>query len=508
MSPSTRIIVNTIAQFFKSMLSVIFAFVSTRYVLESLGVEDFGLYNLIAGIVSMLSFIMTAMSSSTQRFLSYSQGLGDTKEVKALFNNSFVLHISFGLCIFICLEGCTTFVFDSLLNIDTERLDTAIKIYHIILLTLLVTFATSPFKAAIVAHENIVFSSLVEVFDSLFKLVIAFSLRYVPFDLLQYYVLMLFVMQLLNFLIYGGYALIKYEECTWRVYVGLTTKRILKLLSFTGWNIYNISCVVGRMQGISILLNRAMGTTINAAYGLGFQISSAVNYLSSSLANAINPQLMKAEGAGDRQKMLRLAELESKFAFLIFATISIPLMFEMQLVLDFWLNEVPKYSVLFCRMVLLAALADTLTLGLGPANQAIGRIGWYTLTVYSIKLLTLPVAFLLLINDADLLWVAIAYVGFEFISSLIRLPFLSYCANLSISHFVRNVFVRELLPVFGMVITCLLQHLFIDSPFRLFTTFIFSFIVSILLIYYTSLTKQERSGLILIINKFLKIKKS
>ena len=493
MSPSTRIIVNTIAQFFKSILSVVFAFVATRYVLESLGVEDFGIYNLIAGIVSMLSFIMTAMSSSTQRFLSYSQGQGDIKALKSVFNNSLVLHLLIGFCIYICLEVSCSYVFDSLLNIDSNRLETAISIYHIILITLVITFATSPFRAAIIAHENIVFSSLIEILDSLLKLIIAFSLSFITYDLLYFYVLMLLLIQFLNFIVFSSYALIKYEECNLNFLTDISLRKLLALLSFTSWNIYNVGCVVGRMQGISILLNRAMGTTINAAYGLGFQISGAVNYLSASLANAINPQLMKAEGSGDRKRMLRFAELESKFAFLIFATISIPLMFEMQEVLDLWLKDVPDYSALFCRMVLLSAMADTLTIGLGPAIQAVGKIGWYTFIVFTIKLLTLPAAFIFLKYDMDLLWVAYSYIGFELLSSIARLPILRFYANLRIDHFLKNVFFKEIVPVLGIMFSSYFISFTMEHKYRFILTFCVSFLCSIILSYFLALSRDEKA---------------
>ena len=170
---------------------------------------------------------------------------------------------------------------------------------------------------------------------------------------------------------------------------------------------------MGRTQGIAILINHFFGAAVNAAYGLGFQIAGYVNFMSESLMNAIRPQIVRAEGEGNRERMLWLSEIASKFSFYLLSCLAIPCIFEMETLLTLWLGKVPEYAVLFCRMVLIASIVDSLTCGLGMANQAIGNIKQYSLAVNSVKLITLPVAFICVKIGASIYWIAISYVIFE-----------------------------------------------------------------------------------------------
>ena len=180
-----------------------------------------------------------------------------------------------------------------------------------------------------------------------------------------------------------------------------------------GWSVYSTGCIVGRTQGIAILLNRFFGTVVNAAYGIAWQVSGQLNFLSSSIQNATKPQLVRAEGANDRKKMFRLAEITSKFSFLLLAFISIPAIMEMDDLLSIWLKEVPENTVVFCQFIVLTNLADQLTIGLAYANEAIGKIRNYSLVVNSIKLLSLPAAFLFLHYGAEVIAVMYCILGIE-----------------------------------------------------------------------------------------------
>ena len=218
-----------------------------------------------------------------------------------------------------------------------------------------------------------------------------------------------------------------------------------ELFVFTGWTVYSIGCIVGRTQGIAVLLNRFFGTALNASYGIAQQVIGQISFLSTSLINAMQPQIVKAEGAKDRNKMFQLSEMASKFSFLLFAWITIPSLFYMDRILQVWLGEIPDYAVSFCRYSLFGAWMDQFTLGV--ANRAIGKIKIYSIVTSTIKILTLPFAYLCLKMGMSAVSVMVCYVFFEIVCSLSRIVLLKIESGLSIMSFINNVFVYELIPV-------------------------------------------------------------
>lgn len=501
MQNSKRILLNTGAQYVRAVLNIILSFVATRVILKVLGVDDYGIYTLIAGVVSILSFLTSSLVITTQRFLSVAQGEKNTTKSKKIFNTSLILHLIIGFAVIVILEALYSILFNGLLNIPETRIGAAKTLYHLVALILFLTFTTSPFRAVLVSHENIIYLSIIEILDSIFKVAIAYALYCFSSDKLIVYGILLLCIQVFNLITLSAYCYWKYEECILPCVSFFKKQHLKELSSFTGWTMYNLICNIGRTQGISILLNRYMGPTINASYGLGFQVSGGLGNISQSLLNAMNPQLMKAEGSGNRDKMIRLAEIESKFAFFLLSTFAIPCIFEMPQLLELWLGDVPQHAVLFCNMVILASLAEILTTGLGSANQAIGDIKAYTLVISTIKLSTLIVAIILLYLGYSILYVAIAYVAIEFIGSMYRLPFLKQTANISIRMFIKRVFVKEVVPILCMVLTCISITCLFSGTYRFIFTILASMFVYATAIYYTGLCKDEKN----IINSYINI---
>lgn len=500
MSNSKRVIINTGAQYVRAVFNIVFSFLATRVILRVLGVDDYGIYSLVAGVVSILSFITSSLVITTQRYLSVAQGEENILKSKVIFNNSLILHLVIGVVIIVVLELLYPLLFNGFLNIPEARIGAAKTLYHLVVLILFFTFITSPFRAVLVSHENIVYISIIEILDSIFKLLIAYALFYISSDKLVMYGALLGGIQVFNLVTLSAYSFYKYEECVFPRIKLIDGTYLRGLFSFAGWTMYNLVCNLGRTQGISILLNRYMGPAINAAYGLGFQVSGALGNLSQSLLNAINPQLMKAEGAGDRERMIRLAEIESKFAFFLLSAVAIPCVFEMPRLLELWLGEVPKYAVLFCRMVVLASLSDLLTVGLGSAIQAVGDIKKYTLIIYTIKLSTLLFAIVFLLFGYNVLYIAVVYVIVELIGSICRLPFLKVTVGLNIKLFVKRVFLKEVVPFFVLVVSCSLVTGLITGEYRFVLTFLISIILYGGVIYKMGLCKDEKN----IVLKFLK----
>ncbi|MGM9838199.1 MAG: lipopolysaccharide biosynthesis protein [Paludibacteraceae bacterium] len=485
-------IVNTVAQYTRTILNVCLSLYSTRLILAALGQNDYGIYSVVGGVVALLSFVTNALVTTTQRYLSFQHGRKDEDKLSLIFGNSMLLHIfmGVGLCMILLLLGYPI-VYHGL-NIIPERLNAAWGVFSIVSIMLLVSFLTAPLRALFVARENIVYISIIDICDGILKFAFAFALFYVTYDRLICYALIMLGIQLFNFFAFAIYAGIKFPECHCPRLNELDKTYLKEMSSFTGWTIYSSSCVVVRNQGIAIVLNLFFGTLVNAAYGIAQQVSGAVSFISSSIITAMNPQIMKAEGAGKREQMIHIAEYESKYAFLLLAMVSIPLILEMDSILHVWLTEVPMYAVSFCQLVLLAALCDTLTIGLTSANQAVGDIKVYTLYFYSIKLLTLVGVWFccyLDLSPAVVLW---SFVIVEFLDSFVRLPLLKKQINISIKHFFSKVLFRIIMPTLAIVVISVLSVLFIKVPYRFLLTLLLATVGGMITMWFTALETQEK----------------
>ena len=492
MSSSKRVIVNTLAQNIRSLLNIGMSLYSARIVLDALGESDYGIFSLVGGVISMLGFITNAMVVSTQRHLSFLYGKGDNDGVHKMFSSGLLLHYLWGILLVLLFVLVRPLVFNSgILNIEASRHVVANSVYLILVISLFVSFITAPFRALFIARENIVFISIVDVIDGALKLGLVFTLYQIPSDRLVVYALIVTGIAVFNLVALAGYGIFKYSECC-LIPRRFDSKMMRQMSSFAGWTIYSTGCIVGRTQGLAVVLNHFFGEVINSAYGIAIQVTGAVQFVAQSVQNAMSPQIVKSEGNANRNLMLSKSESASKFAFLLMAIVVIPLVWEMPHVLDCWLKNVPDYSVVFCQYVLIAALIDQITIGLGIANQAIGKIRNYSLVINTIKLLTLPIAWICLVHGFPVESTMYCYLGVEILCACLRLPFLKYTAGLSIRHFVGHVCMRVVLPVLMLIMTCFIFTRFIDIEYRFIYTLIVSAILCLPVIWYGSLCRKER----------------
>ncbi len=493
MDSTKRIIVNTIAQYSKAIINIFLSLYSTRLILSALSISDFGIYSVVGGVVAMLGFITNALVITTQRYISFYHGRGDHNYVNRVFHNSLMLHIVFGLSISFILALLKGWLFGGILNIPLLRVETAGQVYFITIIILLITIITAPFKALFIARENIVYISVVEVCDGIIKLIFAIYLTYVSADRLFVYALMMCAIQMLNFLAFSIYARIRFAEC--RITLrksAFDTTIVRQLVGFAGWTTYGAGALAARNQGTMVIINHFVGTVANAAYGVAAQINYAIFFVSSSIVNAMNPQIMKAEGEGDRERVLKLASQESKYSTILLSLVSVPILVELPQILSFWLEEVPKDTVMFSTFTLVTCLVDQFTIGLNAVNQAQGKIGTYSMLMFTPKLLCLPIAWWLLHTGHSLASVMCAILIVEAIVAAIRLPFLKATAGLDITLYMKNT-VWPLLPLIGAILlfswAC---RSLMDFPFRFVVTFVLSFLGGIVVSWHFTLRSEER----------------
>ena len=494
MNPTKRIIVNTLAQYVKAVLSICLSLYSTRLILDALNVDDYGIYSVVGGAVSMLGFIVNAMVVTTQRYISFYIGRGDFAYVKKLFSNSLLLHLLIGICIAVILLLAEKWFMD-VLKIAPDRVETARMVYFITTIMLLITIVMAPFKALFIAREKIVYIAVVEIADAFIKLGLAIWLSHIGSDKLLFYALMMAGIQLLNLLAYAGYSRWKFAECSFAIHRrDIDHKTMGSIFGFAGWSTYGMGSIAARNQGIAVILNHFFGTAINAAYGLAFQIYSSMAFVSSSILNAMNPQIMKAEGAGEHNKMLSLASRESKFSVALMGIVSIPVMMELPAILEVWIKrEVPPFSALFSTFILISFLIDQTTIGLHAVNQAQGHIRNYSLLMFTPKLLNLPIAYLMLLKGCSVESVMWVYVAIEASVAIARLPYLKKTAGLSISIYLRKTLL-PLVPLFiASIGTCWLCITMLHMPYRFLVTVLLAIVIASFAAWHFTLSSSERS---------------
>ena len=493
MEASKRIVVNTLVQYGKALTNICLSLYSTRLIWSALGASDYGIYAVVGGVVAMLGFLQNALVVTTQRHISFSHGRNDAASTRRMFSSSMVLHAVLALLLAGVLLSLRSVIVNVWLTIPADRIDVAMTIYLLTVAMLFVNMNVAPLKAAFIARENIIYISLVEVADGLLKVGGAVLLLNATSDRLMLYGWLMLGLQIVNYLAFALYAFMRFPECRIPVHrTDVDRNSICQLLGFGGWTVYGMGAVVLRSQGLAVLLNHYFGSIMSAAWGIGYQVFGAVAFVSTSVINAMNPQIMKAEGAAERQRMLTLAARESKFSTLMLLVVTLPLLMEMPSVLMWWLGEVPPYATLFCRAIILGLIIDQSTFGLNTAVQATGRLHPYMLIMYTPKLLILPVAWLLLARGASPYAVMALYLVVELAVALGRLPYVHSLCDLSVGDYVRSV----LLPLLPVALSEVAVSWFVMSVLehsqRFMLTGLLAFAVGGLVLWTVALTSAER----------------
>ena len=503
MNNNTRLIVNTLAQHIRTIINIVLSLYSTRIVMQALGVSDYGIYMLVASIVSLLSYVSNTLIVTTQRFLSFSTGAGNRIEAKSIFSNSYLIHWLLGIIVALFFLSLTQWFFDYIFNLPSNKIEESRAVYFLVISTVVITFITSPFRALLISHENIVYISAIDVLDGILKLGLVFCLFLVDTWRLPLYALILAVVMFFNLVMMAGYSQLHYEESCIVPNPREWNKAICrKLIGFATWTVYGMACTYLRAQGIAVLVNRVMGTLGNAAYGIAIQVHGSIQFLSAAVLNAVAPQIMKSEGEGNRQHAISLTLTASKFNFLLLALAAIPLIAEIPSLLRLWLNEVPYHAEFFCRMLLIISLCDQTTIALGTLNQAIGKIRNYTLATFTIKILCIPVGILCLYLGMDVTCVMFCYLIFELLAAIIRIPFLIHTAGLRLYDFINKVILKTLIPTIAMCIsTTFTCSLLPTTPWRFLITGLASCSCGILTIWCASMNQTEKQYILQLANR-------
>ena len=496
MNSANKVIFNTIVLYIKILLAMAISLITVPLILRALGASDYGLYNLVVGVIGMLSFLNASLSLSTQRYMSVALGAGDEKKIDVIYNTSFFLHLLLGLFVVFLLESGAFFI--DKLNIEPDRLWVAKIIYQFLVFSTFIRIASVPFDAIMNAHEDMLAFAVIEIIDSILMLIIALVLNMVSIDKLLFYGLCLFLISILTVTlkyIWCHYAYKRYRINLFRHRNNLKSR---EMFSFAGWNLFGGVAIIGRNQGVAVIINLFFGTVANAAYGIANQVNNALSRFSVTLQKAINPQLMKSEGMNNRERLLRISYISSKYSVLALAFFAVPLIIEMPDVLSIWINgEVPQYTMELSRYILMMTIVYQYSVGIMSAIQAVGDIKNYQITMGCIVLLNVPMAYLVLKAGLPLYYVAVGFVILEAISLVVRVFMARRLVEMPSYKFFNKVVFPTILIIGIPTIVSLFPHLLLNGLWNrlIITSFVYC-LLFLMLTWIISLEKSQKEAII------------
>ena len=485
------------------LLNMAISLYTSRIVLSTLGFEDYGLYNVVGGVIALFSFMQTALTSATQRFLNFALGENSFKQLRLTFSTSIYIHLFVAVFIFIIAQTIGLYFILEKLNIPSERLNAAIWVYQMSICSCITIIISLPYNALIIAHERMDTFTYISILEVVLKLVIVYFLKLIDSDKLIIYAILMFVIQLIIRCIYQLYCKKHFPET--QLIKSFDKSSIKKLGAFIGWNLFGNIAMIGLSQGINILLNIYNGLAINAARAIAVQVQGAVNGFCSNFQVAINPQITKSCACRNYDYLISLVIRSCKISFFVLFLLALPIIIEIDEILIIWLNNVPNYTSNFVRIILCISLIDSISNGLGAAIMANGKIKIFQITNSIILLMTIPISLYLLKHNFNPISVFITHWTFDLISQISRLLFVRYFyPNFSLIIFFRKVY----LPVLMIVIISPILPLFIHfilptSILRVGVVIITAIITTTLSIYLLGLDKSEKEFLHIYLHKII-----
>lgn len=490
-----RIARNTLLLYVRMLFGMLVSLYTSRVVLQALGVEDYGIYNVVGGFVAMFSMVSSSLSSSVSRFLTFELGRGDKERLKRVFSTSVSIHIVLALIIVVLAETVGVWFLNTQMTIPESRLIAANWVFHASILSFVFSLLSVPYNASIVSHEHINIFAYIGICDILLRLFIVLYIAYSTlfFDRLITYAILLVIVNISIQVFYMVYCRIHFFECRSRIYF---YKTIFKEMgSFAFWNF--IGCTAGLLkeQGVNILLNIFIGPVVNAARGIAVSVNTAITSFSGNFMVALNPQITKSYAAGDFDYMNSLVERGSRFCFYIMFVFILPVFLETEFILKIWLGDYPEYTVSFVRLVLILSSIDVLSNTLINLQSATGKIKNYQIVVGGMLLMNFPLSYFCLKLEFSPVSVYVVAIVVAVCCLILRLVFLRRMVEgFSMIKFLYNVFVNVLkVTFFALIIPLLIVYFMDDGWTRLILVVPLSMICAVCSILLIGCSVSERS---------------
>ncbi|HIX22803.1 MAG TPA: lipopolysaccharide biosynthesis protein [Candidatus Parabacteroides faecavium] len=489
---NARIAQNTIILYIRMILLMGVTLYTSRLVLVILGVEDYGIYNVVGGFLGMFTFLNSAMSSCTQRYITYAIGRGDEKELKKIFSASIKIHLLIAVIVFFLSETIGLWFVMTKLVIPSDRFIAAMVVYQCTIVSTLIMIMGFPFNADIIAHEKMSMFAYISAYEVLAKLLIMYLLVTIAIDKLVLYSVLLLIIQVSIITIYFFYCRRYFVE-TKAIYNVVDKRLIKEMISFTGWNLWGAAAAALFGQGLNILLNLFFGPLVNAARGISVQVQTAVQQFSVNFQTALNPQIIKSYARGDLKAMHTLIYRSSKFTFFLLMCLILPIISEIDIILSIWLKEVPENTNVFVSLILVITLIDAVSNPFMISVAATGKVRVYQSMIGGLLLLILPISYIVLKLGAAPYMVFVVHLGVALVAFIVRLFIIRSLINLSIQGYSKNV----LFPCFWVAVPSVLtiwglKQIVDDSVINVIIIVFVSCIIVLFYSFLLGLTHAER----------------
>lgn len=495
-----RIAKNTLLLYLRMLFMMLVSLYTSRVILNALGVEDFGIYNVVGGVVAMFSVISGSLSGSISRFITYELGRGDKSKLNKIFSASVTIQLLLSLIIVILIESVGVWFLNNEMTIPRDRLVAANWVLQFSIITFVINLISVPYNAVIIAHEKMSAFAYISILEASGKLLIAFLIIYSPIDKLVFYAILMCFVAVIVRLTYGYYCKKHFSECKYHYHFD---KEILyKMFGFAGWNFIGAASGVLRNQGGNIVINLFCGPAVNAARGIANQVNAAVSGFVNNFMTALNPQITKSYAIGDYHYMMTLIYQGARLSFYMLLLLSLPILMNTHYILVLWLKLIPEHTVSFVQLTLIFAMSESISYPLITAMLATGDIRNYQLVVGGLQLFNLPVSYVLLKCGFIPETVLIVAIIISQLCLIARLIMLKNMINISLGIFVKKVYANIIVVTTLASIIPLYMSLYIKETFIGFLFLcVISFLCSSIVIYFVGCNKNERGKINLYIQK-------
>lgn len=497
-----RIAKNTLLLYFRMLLMMFVTLFTSRVVLDKLGVTDYGIYNVVGGVVAMLGFLNSSMSNAVQRYLSFEIGKNNEAGVNRIFNVSLFAHVGIAVFVFVVMEIVGVWYLNTHMNIPAERMDAANWVLQCSIFTTLFTIVQVPYNAIIISKEQMGIYAYISILEVVLKLLVVYMLAIGNFDKLKLYSVLIMVVTIGIVMIYRFYCTRKYKEAKFKF---IKDWNLLKqIVGFASWNMLGELAWVFTGQGVNIILNSFFGPVVNAARGLAEQVNGAVNRFVANFQTAVNPQLIKNYASDQLGEMKTLLFRSTRFSYYLLLALSLPIILKMDFILHLWLKEVPDYTTGFCQLVLVSSLVSTLSNLLAQVARAYGKIRNYQIIVSIFLFLNFPLSYIVLKFGGSPLSTMFVNIGINAMLLFVRLRLTNRMIQMTYGSFIRNVlFPVIIVTAVALVIPLTIYFMLDNSIISFIIVCLVSFVSVGVSIYALGMNANERLYILAAISKII-----
>lgn len=502
-SKNKRIAVNTILLYVRMFVTMLVGLFTSRVVLDALGVEDFGIYNVVGGFVSMFAIVRSGLVSSTQRFITFYLGKGDKKELNRTFSTIALIYLFLCIIVLVFAELGGEWFVENKLTIPENRLSASRWVFQFSLFTLIVTLLSNSYNSLIIAHERMKAFAYITIYEVISKLAVAYILFVTSYDKLIVYAALLCVVQITVPVLYFIYCQLNFKDeikLCWT----FDWKKVKEIYSFAGWSMMGGIASIGFTQGLNMLLGMFFTPVVNAARGVAVQVQSIITQFVTNFQMAIDPQIIKSYARGDIQYMGSLISTSARFSYYLLLLVSLPVMLEAEFLLDLWLVEVPDYTPLFFRLIIITTMFDAISNPYGKAIHATGKIRNYQLICSTLLIAIVPIAYIVLKLGGAPYTVFVVHIVLGFVAMICRIMLANKVIAVSFFEFTKKTAIPIIKVTLIAVLVPIVTHCYIVTDITRFFVVGFTSVVMVCIcIFLFGITSDERRMAIEKINKIL-----